>query len=423
MKPLTRGGPRRWPEILNTEANIGRDQGPFAVDVLTVPDVNPWLCEMRLSGFDFLPDGRRAAVCTWDGDVWMVDGIDQPANGLRWQRIASGLFQPLGLKIVSGRIFVSCRDQIVCLHDYNGDGETDFYENFNSDHQVTEHFHEFAMGLQTDNEGNFYYAKAARHGLPALVPQHGTLLKVSKDGVRTEIIATGFRAPNGVCLNRDGTFFLSDQEGFWTPKNRINWVKRGGFYGNMWGYHDVTDASDLAMEPPVCWITNAMDRSPAELLWVESTNLAWNPLVGSLLCLSYGNGKIFLVPHEIAGDKMQGGVCALANSRASDRRDARAVSPVGRPPVRVRPVCVGRRPDAAGRILSGARDRQANVLADRHRGPAKRAGDHIQRPVGPQRRCSGVPLRSEDLVPETDGGLRLSSLQRADARRGGRRAL
>ena len=26
---------------------------------------------------------------------------------------------------------------------------------------MTEHFHEFAMGLQTDAEGNFYYAKAA----------------------------------------------------------------------------------------------------------------------------------------------------------------------------------------------------------------------------------------------------------------------
>ena len=127
----------------------------------------------------------------------------------------------------------------------NGDGETDFYENFNSDHQVTEHFHEFAMDLQTDAEGNFYYAKAARHGKTALVPQHGTLLRVSKDGGRTEILATGFRAPNGVCLNPDGTFFLTDQEGFWHPKNRINWVKPGGFYGNMWGYHDVTDSFRL----------------------------------------------------------------------------------------------------------------------------------------------------------------------------------
>ena len=129
---------------------------------------------------------------------------------------------------------------------------------------------EFAMGLQTDAAGNFYYAKSARHALPAVVPHHGTLLKVSADGQRTEIIANGFRAANGVCLNPDGSFVVTDQEGHWNPKNRINWVKPGGFYGNMFGYHAVTDSSDAAIEPPMCWITNAMDRSPGELLWVES---------------------------------------------------------------------------------------------------------------------------------------------------------
>lgn len=309
LKPLTQGGPAHWPEVLRTNASIGPNNGPFAVDDLTLPFDNPWFCQMRLTGFDFFPDGRRAAVCTWDGDVWLVDGVDDPSGGLAWRRIASGLFQPLGLKLHNGKIYVTCRDQIAILHDRNQDGEIDVYENFNSDHQVTEHFHEFAMDLQTDAEGNFYYAKAARHGKTALVPQHGTLLRVSKDGSQTDILATGFRAPNGVCLNGDGTFFLSDQEGFWLPKNRINWVKPGGFYGNMWGYHDVTDTSDEAMERPLCWITNRFDRSPAELLWVSGP--AWAPLEGSLLNLSYGYGKIYVVPHEKVDGVMQGGMCEL----------------------------------------------------------------------------------------------------------------
>ncbi len=308
---LTRGGPARWPEVVGTPAVLGRDDGPFAVDTLTLPDRNPWLCLVRPSGFDFLPGGKSAAVCTWDGDVWIVDGLDNPARGLSWRRIAAGLFQPLGLKIIDGVIHVGCRDQVVRLRDLNGDGEADYYECYNSDHQVTEHFHEFAMGLQVDAEGNLYYARAARHGLKAVVPQHGTLLKIARGGGPTEILATGFRAPNGVCLNPDGTYFLTDQEGFWIPKNRINWVKRGGFYGNMWGYHNVTDESNDAMEPPVCWITNAFDRSPAELVRVETAQPGWAPLRGSLLNLSYGNGKVFVVPHEIVGGKMQGGMVAL----------------------------------------------------------------------------------------------------------------
>ena len=211
--------------------------------------------------------------------------------------------------MVGGKVFVLCRDQIAILRDFNGDGETDFVECFNSDHQVTESFHEFAMDLQTDAAGNFYYAKGARHGKTGVVPQHGTLLRVQNDGSRTEILATGFRAPNGVCVNPDDTFFLTDQEGFWMPKNRINWVRPGRFYGNLWGSTDVTDPSDAAMEPPLCWITNAVDRSPAEIVRVEGT--AWSPLRGQLLNLSYGYGKVFIVPHEKVGDQLQGGVSEL----------------------------------------------------------------------------------------------------------------
>ena len=309
LTAFTKGGPPRWPERLTTKKEIGKNDGPYAVDVLTRPADNPWLAQVRLTGFDFYPDGDSAAVCAWDGDVYHVTGLSARSDRLTWQRIASGLFQPLGLKIVNGKIHVTCRDQLCVLHDLNGDGETDYYENLNNDHQVTEHFHEFAMGLQTDDDGNFYYAKSARHALKAIVPHHGTLLKVSPDGATTEILATGFRAANGVCLNPDGTFIVTDQEGHWNPKNRINYVKEGGFYGNMFGYHDVTNSADDAMEQPLCWITNAFDRSPAELLWADSKN--WGPLGGMLLNLSYGYGKIYVVPHEKIDGQAQGGMCAL----------------------------------------------------------------------------------------------------------------
>jgi hypothetical protein len=198
---------------------------------------------------------------------------------------------------------------IAKLTDLNGDGETDFIECFNGDAHVTEHFHEFAMGLQTDDAGNFYYAKSGRHALDSVVPQHGTLLRVSADGAKTDILATGFRAANGVCVNPDGTFFVTDQEGFWTPKNRINLVKQGGFYGNMYGYTSVTNTDDSAMEQPLVWITNDKDRSPAELVWIPKS--AWGSLGGLLLNLSYGTGRAFIVPHENSGGTWQGAVCEL----------------------------------------------------------------------------------------------------------------
>ena len=357
LTSLTKGGPRRWPEELKTDVLAGTDSGPFSVDVLSIPTNNPWFAQLRLTGFDFFPDGDRVAICSWDGDVWLVSGLQGQGNiaqnkgtgsktneaisgaslaisplRLTWRRIANGLFQPLGLKIVDGQIYVCCRDQLAILRDLNGDGESDFVECFNSDHQVTEHFHEFAMGLQMDAAGDFYYAKSARHALPAVVPHHGTLLRVSADGSRTDIVANGFRAANGVCLNPDGTFVVTDQEGHWNPKNRINWVTppRAGekprFYGNMFGYHDVKDPSDSAMEPPLCWITNVFDRSPAELLWVTSDK--WGPLNGSLLNLSYGNGKVFVVPYETVG----GASTLPANAPATVKKYREATGPAGETP-------------------------------------------------------------------------------------------
>ncbi|MCR9246844.1 MAG: DUF1080 domain-containing protein [bacterium] len=311
LETLLGGGQPRWSQTLETKMVVGAADGPFAVDTLTLPDTgaNPWHSWLRLGGIDFFADGNRAAVCTWNGDVWTVEGLVDPEGALRWRRIAAGLYQPLGLCIVDGRIHLGCRDQICVLEDRNGDGETDFYRCFNNDHQVTEHFHEFAMGLQRDQAGNFYYAKSARHAKPALVPHHGTLLQVAADGSRTDILANGFRAANGVCINQDGSFYVTDQEGHWTPKNRINRVVRGGFYGNMMGYHDRTSTADADMAQPLCWITNAFDRSPAELLRVPDSR--WGLPQGSLLQLSYGMGRIFLVLEDRVGDVHQGGMVAL----------------------------------------------------------------------------------------------------------------
>ena len=315
LNPLIKGGPARYPQKLTTEILQGKQEGPFQVDIMNPPFDSPWKNQFRLSGLDFFKDPNKGVICSTDGDVWLVEGFTKNSGKLTWQRIASGMFQPLGIKVINEEIFVTCRDQLVKLHDFNGDKETDFYESFNNDHQVTDHFHEFAMGLQADKEGNFYYAKSARHAREALVPQHGTLIKVSKDGLKTEIIATGFRAANGVCINPDGTFIVTDQEGHWNPMNRINWVKKGGFYGNMFGFNPPADSTESGMELPLVWVDRERDQSPSELLWVNSKK--WGALNGKLLNFSYGYGKIFVVPFEKIGDQVQGGIFELPVPRFS----------------------------------------------------------------------------------------------------------
>ena len=307
VQKFQQGSARRWTESIKTKPRRLGKPSAFITEIITSPDNNPYRSWMRLGGFDFFEDDNRAAVCTWMGDVWIVEGINNTPQEFTWTRIATGMFQPLGLKIVEDQIYVTCRDQITLLEDINYDGEIDYYKAFNHDAQVTEHFHEFAMDLQTDAYGNFYYTKAARHAKTALVPQHGTLIKVTPDGESSEIIASGFRAPNGVCINPDGTYYVSDQEGHWTPKNEINLIEKGKFYGNLMGYHKgLTEAN---ITSPMVWMHNDFDRSPAEQLWVDSKK--WGGLGGQLINLSYGTGHVFVIMGEKVNGRSQGGLVRI----------------------------------------------------------------------------------------------------------------
>ena len=304
LRPLTNGGPRRWRQTLTTSGRMGDGDGPYLIDEITVPEENPWDSWMRFGGFDFFEDESRAAICTWNGDVWVVSGLTSALGHLRWQRLASGLFQPLGLHIVDDQIYVLGRDQITLLHDLNGDGEADYYENFNNDHQVTEHFHEFAMDLQQGPDGDFYYMKGGRHALDAVIPRHGTLIRVSRDGSRSEILANGFRAPNGLLITPEREFWSSDQQGHWTPANRINLIQPGEFHGYRWSYHQGQPPTDFVQ--PLAWIHPGVDRSPSTFVKIDSDR--WGPFHDRILGLSYGTGKIELVFRQDIDDISQGGV-------------------------------------------------------------------------------------------------------------------
>lgn len=299
------GGQTQFAETITTQVEKGTEKGAYARDTFALPRKNPWRSWMRIGGFDFYKDATKAAVCTWSGDVWTVEGLDK--QELTWRRIATGMFQPLGLKIVDDVIYVGCRDQITRLHDLNDDGEVDFYESFNHDHQVTEHFHEFAMDLQTDKEGNFYFAKSARHALDSVIPHHGTLIKVSRDGSKSEIVCNGFRAANGVGIGPKGELATSDQEGHWTPANRINLCKPDGFYGNMYSFH--RGEKPTSYDPPLVWLPKNVDRSPAAQLWCPSDK--WGPFQGKMLSTSYGTGKLWHVMYEVVDGVAQGGVVQM----------------------------------------------------------------------------------------------------------------
>jgi len=333
---LCKGGPAHWGEALETPGKVGTGDGPYVIDEITPPENNPYKSWLRFGGHDFLPNGD-AAVVNIGGDVWHVSGLDDKLEKVKWQRIATGLFQPLGCKVVDGKIYVLGRDQITRLHDLNGDGEADFYENFNNDCVVTENYHEFALDLQTDSAGNFYYGKGSPWTPTNMSPHQGTMIRVSKDGSKLDVVATGLRAPNGLGMGPKDMLSCSDNQGHWMPANRLNIIKPGGFYGMTPAAHKTikfkgqdgtefeanpSSAADRAKfktefwgkspipvagyDEPLVWMPQNVDNSPGGEVWV--TGGKWGPWEGRMLHMSYGHCLLYGVTMETVDGATQGSV-------------------------------------------------------------------------------------------------------------------
>ncbi len=337
---------------------------PYVVDTITLPFKNPFNSLLFCGGHDFLPDGR-VFVCTLHGDVWLVDGIDEKLERITWRRFATGLFQPLGVKVLSSSghlssrlggerarvrggeqpttpehtssplpspphsgegtkanaplffplapedggegkeeeptgtttssldsdIFVIGRDQITRLHDLNNDGEADYYENFNNDAHVTMNGHEYVACLEADRAGNLYYVKG---NCNSATPHDGSLLRVSADGSKLDVFATGFRNPNGMSIGPNDEITVAPQEGEWTPASAVFDVREGGFYGMMQSHHQATPPTDFIR--PICWFSRRDDNSCGGQVWTTSDR--FGPLGNQLLHLSYGQCKLRLVLRE-----------------------------------------------------------------------------------------------------------------------------
>lgn len=328
FKSLIKGGPAMWTEVVTTKGQISTDdKSPYVTDLVTLPETNPWFSNTRFGGFDFI-DEDSAALSSWNGDVWVVKGLKGDWSELKWQRIAAGLFETLGLAVVKGEIYVNGRDQITKLIDLNGDGETDYFKVFNRDVYVSSNFHEFAFDLVTDKQGNFYFSKGGPvkgggRGFDPILPHHGIVAKVSADGKTFEVLATGLRAPGGVGVGPNGEISTGENEGTWQPCCKVNVFNLKNapvFLGTEPTRHDLKDAP---FTQPMVYLPMDADNSGASQLWVpDHAEMGLKP--GEMLHLSYGASSIYRVlPVSDAGGRVHGGVAKLPISLQSSAMRAR----------------------------------------------------------------------------------------------------
>ncbi|MFM9001320.1 MAG: hypothetical protein ACKORB_06815, partial [Opitutia bacterium] len=141
-------------------------------------------------------------------------------------------------------------------------------------------------------------------GWGPLSDHHGAIFKVSPDGRKFEVHATGIRAPNGMGVGPNGEVSNGDNQGTWVPADYIHFSKPGEFIEVPDLAH--REQAPAKYSPHLCWIPYDVDNSNGGQTWVTSKK--WGPLEGRMLYLSYGKSSLFGVLQERVGDVPQGGV-------------------------------------------------------------------------------------------------------------------
>ena len=312
-KNLIGGGVALWPQAFNVKATLGSGD-PYAVDKINLPTDNPWNAEIFCGDHDFLSDGS-AIVCTMRGDVWKISGLDESLSNVTWRRIASGLHQSLGLVVHNDQIYVLGRDQLTRLHDLNDDGEMDFYECFSNAVSTSKGGHDFTCGLFRDADGNFFTA-SGKQGV----------VRISADGQRADILASGLRNSDGIGLTPDGLVTAPSSEGDWMPASMIAAVRPDGpvlnrltaespdgrslpFFGRPGT--KLTQPPDL----PMLYLPRGVDNSSGGQVHIDSDR--WGPVKNQMVHLSYGAGAAFLLLRDEFDGWIQGAAVPIAGEFAS----------------------------------------------------------------------------------------------------------
>lgn len=279
-----------WPEEIVTQGQRGADDRAYVIDTLTLPVDNPYKALLFVGGHDFFANGD-IALCTAHGDVWRVSGVDDTLSRLVWKRYATGLYQPLGLKVVDDHVYVLGRDQITRLIDQNGDDAADGYECFCNQYESSPGGHDYVTCLERDSHGNWYLAHANQG-----------VVRISPDGRQVESIATGLRNPNGLGVGGGDIITVAPQEGEWTPASAIFEVHPGDHYG--YKGPKITEKRPLGYDPPLCWLPRRVDNSCGGQCWADTKQ--WGPLSGLMLHFSFGQCTMLPVLREVVDGVAQG---------------------------------------------------------------------------------------------------------------------
>jgi hypothetical protein len=266
--------------------------------------------ELLVTGMDFLPNGDLA-VCTWLGDVYIVEKPTGAPAAAKYRRFARGLCEPGGLKVIEGDIYLTQKQELTRLRDTDGNGEADLFECISQDWGFTGNYHDFTFGPTLDRDGNFHIFRNGNRGLYD-VPFMGWDIVVSRDGRTVTPFCAGLRSPNGFG-SYAGEIWMTENQGNWMGACKLNNFRAGRFYG----YPSTSPApkdkwfdAPTEFSPPAVWFPYTLSKSASGIEVI--TDDRFGPFRGQMLVGEFQNATVTRVFLEQVNGEWQGCVWPFA---------------------------------------------------------------------------------------------------------------
>jgi len=234
-----------------------------------ITNIRPNGMEMPVGGLAMLEDGRLV-VARFDATKLRAPHPGPDPNGELWilgnpgasdaaevvgHRIAGGLFEPSGVCVINGSIYVSQRSEVTR---FDPDGSGGWSPATVAGGWETNDFHQITAGLlhrpggRPGHPGWLYVARSPGLGRFRNPPGHGSVWQIDLSkppGENIEWLTGGHRTPNGIGFGPEDEIFVIDNQGEWTPANELNHIRRGNFYG-FYQRHDPPEAYAAPFQPP-----------------------------------------------------------------------------------------------------------------------------------------------------------------------------
>ena len=310
-----------------------------------VETIRPEGFEPRVGSMLLLPDGRLL-VGTYDplqrDDRSLPDIDSKPPDAIfavtgfgggdreriTVTPVASDLYEPSGMCLLDGELYVAHRRQITRLRDRDGDGFFETHEPVASGWEGW-NYHQFVFCLVPGDPGtrtlraalSTAMAPPAWEGMESNAgpngPLRGSVIEVEVDSGLVRVLAGGTRTPNGLGRGPDGSLLVSDNQGTWFPTSVLSEVLEGRFFGHYnWtrfvprlaarfpGGGHPSDWADRPVAPPAVLLPHGeVSNSPTVPLAIPD-----GPFAGQLLLGELTAGGLRRIMLERVDGQLQGAV-------------------------------------------------------------------------------------------------------------------